>query len=191
MNRPMAPESDPSREFSTLYQLTVAPLRRYLTRLLGDGAEAQDVAHDAYLRVYPKVQAGTAQQPQALLYVTARNLALNRLKRRTISPETKSDVALEQATSRSVGVERTVMARQEWALVQKAIADLPPGCREVLLLRKVEMLSHQEISERMGIAISTIEKQHARALRLLKAALPPELFGPTFAARTTATEETP
>jgi RNA polymerase sigma-70 factor (ECF subfamily) len=44
----------------------------------------------------------------------------------------------------------------------------------VLLLRKVELLSHREIADRLGIAISTVEKQHARALRLLRAALPAE-----------------
>jgi RNA polymerase sigma-70 factor (ECF subfamily) len=44
----------------------------------------------------------------------------------------------------------------------------------VLLLRKVELLSHREIAARLGIAISTVEKQHARALRLLRAALPAE-----------------
>jgi RNA polymerase sigma-70 factor (ECF subfamily) len=46
----------------------------------------------------------------------------------------------------------------------------------VLLLRKVELLSHREIADRLGIAISTVEKQHARALRLLRAALPAESF---------------
>jgi len=67
-----------------------------------------------------------------------------------------------------------VVARQEWSLLQTAIRDLPPGCRQVLLLRKVDQLSHQEISERLNIAISTVEKQPARALRLLRAALPEE-----------------
>ncbi len=41
----------------------------------------------------------------------------------------------------------------------------------MLLLRKIELLSHQEISDRLGIAISTVEKQHARALRLLRTSL--------------------
>ena len=41
----------------------------------------------------------------------------------------------------------------------------------MLLLRKVELLSHQEIADRLGIAISTVEKQHARALRLLRSML--------------------
>ena len=40
----------------------------------------------------------------------------------------------------------------------------------MLLLRKIELLSHREIAARLGIAVSTVEKQHARALRLLRAA---------------------
>ena len=59
-------------------------------------------------------------------------------------------------------------------MLEEAIAGLPEGCRTVLLLRKVELLSHREIADRLGIAISTVEKQHARALRLLRAALPAE-----------------
>jgi RNA polymerase sigma-70 factor (ECF subfamily) len=65
------------------------------------------------------------------------------------------------------------MARQELRLLEDAIAGLPAGCRSVLLLRKIELLSHQEIADRLGIAVSTVEKQHARALRLLRAALAP------------------
>ena len=63
------------------------------------------------------------------------------------------------------------MARQELRMLEEAIAGLPEGCRNVLLLRKVELLSHREIAERLGIAVSTVEKQHVRALRLLRAAL--------------------
>jgi RNA polymerase sigma-70 factor (ECF subfamily) len=63
------------------------------------------------------------------------------------------------------------MARQELRQLEQAIAQLPEGCRTVLLLRKIELLSHQEIATRLGIAVSTVEKQHARALRLLRASL--------------------
>jgi RNA polymerase sigma-70 factor (ECF subfamily) len=162
--------SQPSR-FSALYDATVAPLRRHLTRLLGDSAEAQDVAHDAYLRVYPKIEDDTAQKPEALLYITARRLAFNRLKRRKIAPFIAGEANLEMAASRQPGVVQQVMARQEYAQLEQAIAQLPEGCRTVLLLRKVEMLSHREIASQLGIAISTVEKQHARALRLLRTAL--------------------
>ena len=183
------PEERPDRDFASLYRSTVAPLRRYLSRLLGNDSEAQDVAHDAYLRVYPSIEHKPVERPEALLYVTARRLAINRLKRRSISP-IGSDHGHDTASD-APGVEQQVMARQELALLQQAIAALPEGCRTVLLLRKVELLSHQEISERLGIAISTVEKQHARALRLLRAALPRDLSSRPFDPSPKATEGTP
>ncbi|MSU48150.1 MAG: sigma-70 family RNA polymerase sigma factor [Opitutus sp.] len=170
----MAEEPPPRGDFATLYRATVAPLRRYLTRLLGNRTEAQDVAHDAYLRIYPGAEKNRLKQPEAVLYTTARRLAINRLKRRSISPISNDVPSLETTPSATPGVAQQVMARQEWRLLEVAIAQLPEGCRNVLLLRKVELLSHREIAERLGIAVSTVEKQHARALRLLRAALPAE-----------------
>jgi RNA polymerase sigma factor (sigma-70 family) len=169
---PDEPRNGP--DFAALYRSTIAPLRRYLTRLLGNTTEAQDVAHDAYLRVYPAPGKPAAIQPEAVLYTTARRLAINRLKRRSISPFAPGSPSVETAASASPGVAQQVMARQEFGLLQEAIAQLPEGCRAVLLLRKVELLSHREIADRLGIAVSTVEKQHARALRLLRAALPIE-----------------
>lgn len=175
--RETMPEEPPApKDFSSLYRATISPLRRYLARLLCNTTEAQDVAHDAYMRVYPSVENKTAEKPEALLYVTARRLAINRLKRRSISPLAPEGAALETTASGNPGVAQQVMARQELAMLERAIAELPEGCRAVLLLRKVELLSHREIADRLGIAVSTVEKQHARALRLLRAALPAETF---------------
>jgi RNA polymerase sigma-70 factor (ECF subfamily) len=157
--------------FDRLYRATLAPLRRYLTRLLGDTAEAEDVAHDAYIKVYPTVQKEAAEKPEAFLYTTARRLAFNKLKRRRIGPFVADSAKPDLAASQTPGVVQTVIARQELRRLEDAINELPSGCRTVLLLRKIELLSHQEIADRLGIAISTIEKQHARALRLLRASL--------------------
>jgi RNA polymerase sigma factor (sigma-70 family) len=167
----MADHEPAPSDFAKLYQATIAPLRRYLTRFLGDPNEAQDIAHDAYLRVYPKAGKAPPDNPQAFLYTTARNLAINRLKRRKIAPFNSQEFHADTAPSPLPGVVQQVMARQEFGQLEAAIAELPPGCRAVLLLRKVELLSHQEIAEQLGIAISTVEKQHARALRLLRVAL--------------------
>jgi RNA polymerase sigma-70 factor (ECF subfamily) len=166
------PEEHPERhDFTRLYRATVTPLRRYLSRLLGNSTEAQDVAHDAYLRVYPRVQDHSAISPEAMLYATARRLAINQLNRRSIAPFVPGVAAIDTAASSAPGVVQEVMARQELSNLEQAIAQLPEGCRAVLLLRKIELLSHQEIARRLGIAVSTVEKQHARALRLLRAAL--------------------
>ncbi|MBI2497025.1 MAG: RNA polymerase sigma factor [Opitutae bacterium] len=171
----MPEQPSQSRDFASLYRATVGPLQRYLARLLGNRAEAQDVAHDAYLRVYPKVQDRSAENPKAVLYTTARRLAINQLKRRHIAPFAPGAAEPDLAASTQPGVAQQVMARQELRQLEDAIAGLPAGCRAVLLLRKVDLLSHREIADRLGIAVSTVEKQHARALRLLRAALQPTL----------------
>lgn len=174
----MPDEPSSHRAFAALYEATVAPLRRYLVRMLGDPAEAQDIAHDAYLRVYRATLAQPAEKPAALLYTTARRLAINRLKRRSVAPFVSAPPDPDAASS-TPGVVQEVIARQELHELEIAIADLPPGCRAVLLLRKVELLSHREIATRLGIAISTVEKQHARALRLLRATLAPPIIETT------------
>jgi len=171
----MTEERPDQKKFAGLYRTTLTPLRRYLARMLGSTTEAQDVAHDAYMRVYPKVQDQSARNPEAVLYTTARRLALNKIKRRTISPLSAGEPHLESTASPDPGVVQQVMARQELQQLEVALAQLPPGCRAVLLLRKIELLSHAEIADRLGIAISTVEKQHARALRLLRVALPSHL----------------
>ena len=157
--------------FAELYRATLLPLRRFLARMLTDHSEAQDVAHDAYLRILPQLDNNSARNPEALLYVTARRLALNRLKRRHRSPiDAAASPEIEPADPES-DTARQAIVRQELKLLEHAIADLPAGCRSVLRLRHDEQLSHREIADRLGIAVSTVEKQHARALRLLRASL--------------------
>ena len=154
---PMPDDPTQRRDFAGFYRATLTPLRRYLARLLGNSTEAQDVAQDAYLRVYPKMEDHSAVNPEAVLYTTARRLAINQLKRRQIGPFSLSEARPDIAASPLPGVAQEVMARQELSDLEQAIAQLPEGCRTVLLLRKIDLLSHREIAQRLGIAVSTVE----------------------------------
>ncbi|MDB6113243.1 MAG: polymerase, sigma-24 subunit, subfamily [Lacunisphaera sp.] len=168
----MPDPAKPPGDFEALYRATLAPLRRYLARLLGSSTEAQDVAHDAYSKVYKTMADKPVSQPQGLLFTTARNLAINQLRRRDRSPvQSASADIIELAPTQAPGVVREVMARQEWAATEAAIARLPLGCRAVFLLCRFEGLTHPEAAARLGISRKTVEKQHARALRLLRASL--------------------
>ena len=167
----MADLPPPRRDFAGFYRATLAPLRRFLFRMTGSRTEAQDLAHDAYAKVFPAMQQKEVGQPQAFLYTTARHLALDRLRRRTRSPFQPAPGETDTAASPAPGVESVVMAREEWALMERAVAELPPGCRQVLLLRMVERLPHAEIAQQLGLARSSVEKHLMRAVRLLHSSL--------------------
>ena len=159
--------------FAAFYRATLVPLRRYLARLVGSPSDAQDLAQDAYVRVFVAMNGNqVVNEPQAFLFTAAKHLALNRLRRRQIEPLCGMyETVIATAHSPTPAVQQLVIARQEWEQFESALAGLPPGCRRVLLLRRVERLSPDEIAVRLGIARSSVDKHLARALRLLRQSL--------------------
>lgn len=154
--------------FRRLYESTVEPLRRYLGRMLGNRTEAQDLAQDAFLRLHLVMRRRELDRPQAYLFATAHRLAIDELRRRGGDPLRNADAEVDRLLADEAGVERVVMARQEMAALMQDINRLPPGCRAVFLLNRMEGMTHPQIGHRLGISPSTVEKQHARALRLLR-----------------------
>jgi len=167
----MAETPPPAPQFGAFYQETLSPLRRYLAAVLRDPAEAQDIAHDAYLRTYAAMQEKPVEQPKAFLFTTARRLALNFRMRRARRMQPVENAVLDREAAGTPDAGDTAIANQQRETMEAAIAGLPAGCREVLVLRTREELSHQEIADRLGIARSTVEKHLARALRRLREAV--------------------
>ena len=58
-------------------------------------------------------------------------------------------------------------ARDDLRRLQEALAQLPPRCRQAVILRKVEGLSLREISDRMGIAVKTVKAHLNDGVRAL------------------------
>ena len=156
------------KDFSSLYQTTLTPLRRYLASVLENTQEAQDIAHDAYLRTYNAMQGQEINQPRAFLFTTARRLALNFRIRRGSRMRPEENTVLDRNAADTPDAAQITMARQEQEDVAAAISRLPEGCRTVLVLRNLDGLSHQEIAGRLNLSRSTVEKHLARALRLLR-----------------------
>lgn len=170
-NDPLNPLPPPARDFGAFYRTTVLPLRAYLGKLLGDRTEAQDVAQNAFVRIQPAMDEGRAREPRLLLFAIARRLALNEIRRRRNQHlDGQGSAAIDNLLSAEPSVERLVTARQELARLEEILLRIPPGCRQVFLLRKVENLTHDEIARRLGISAKTVENHMTRAYRLLREA---------------------
>jgi RNA polymerase sigma-70 factor (ECF subfamily) len=55
--------------------------------------------------------------------------------------------------------------------VTKGIQKLPPQCREIFLLSRFDLLTYQEISEKLNISVNTVKTQISRALDQLRGSL--------------------
>jgi RNA polymerase sigma-70 factor (ECF subfamily) len=167
--------ADPARAraFDALYRRNIDRLRRYLRGIVKSPEDAEEVAQDAFIRLYRADISGYANL-EAVLFRTGSRLALNRLRARRSNPLDRADAALEwvaEQTSDGENAEDRLLRRERESACFHAISHLPPRCRQVIELRTVEQLSYFEMSNRLNIAVSTLEKHAARARRLCSSAV--------------------
>lgn len=141
-------------------------LARWLTR---NDEDAEDVAQEACLRAMKFFDGfrGGAVRPWLLTIV--RNTYLTWLQKN----RRKETAPLENDEVESAGAnpEELLLERVDGQSLRRALEDLPPEYREVLVLRELEDLSYKEISEVAGIPMGTVMSRLARARRRLQQTL--------------------
>jgi RNA polymerase sigma-70 factor (ECF subfamily) len=133
---------------------------------------AEDIVQDLFLAIWesPDRWKETGKSPRFLLYVAARNRALDYIKFRRVRERHAENVAETPAHTPATAVEN--LARQEvQQALDNAIASLPERAREIFLLSREEGLTYREIAERLELSIKTVETQMSRSLKRLRSEL--------------------
>ncbi|TGD42061.1 RNA polymerase sigma factor [Pseudotabrizicola sediminis] len=141
-------------------------------RLLGDRAEAEDVAQEALLRLWRIARdwrQGEAQVTTWLFRVVA-NLATDRLRARTRRRAAPLNDAPEPASDQPAVVQ-TMIEADRMAALQAALAQLPDRQRQAVVLRHIEGLANPQIAAIMEIGVEAVESLTARGKRALSALL--------------------
>lgn len=138
-------------------------------RLLGDGAEAEDVTQDALLRLWkiaPEWRQGEAKVTTWLYRVTA-NLCTDRLRKVRHGDIDEAPEVADSAPS----ADQALIAAARASALNAALAALPDRQREAVVLRHIEGLTNPEIAEIMDISVEAVESLTARGKRALAASL--------------------
>jgi RNA polymerase sigma-70 factor (ECF subfamily) len=149
----------------------------YAYRMLGDAAEAEDVAQETFLRLWRTLDSWQADAPlihwlQRVTY----NLCIDRLRRRQPVSLESAPEPLDPAEGPAGSLHRVELA----AAVAHAIGRLPERQRAAVVFVHQEGLSNIEAAEVMGISVEAVESLLARGRRSLRSmleALRPELKG--------------
>lgn len=144
----------------------------YAARLLGDGAEAEDVTQEAMLRLWraaPGWRAGEAQV-STWLYRVVTNLCTDRMRARKRRPAAALDDAPEVPDG-GTGAEAGMIEADRMAALQAALDALPERQRQAVVLRHIEGLGNPEIAAVMDIGVEAVESLTARGKRALAAIL--------------------
>ncbi len=146
-----------------------AALRKRIRRLASTpDVDVDDIVSEVLVRAYTTSDYQRIDRGRTFLFTIARNLLTDLARRRAIvSFELMASLESLDAAGEAPSAETIVSAREELHQLQKVTETMPPQCRRVFLLRRVEALPFAEIADRLGLSVSTVEKHLARAIDIL------------------------
>jgi RNA polymerase sigma-70 factor (ECF subfamily) len=155
--------------FEALYRTHAPRLYSLASRMAGSVDEGEDLLQEIFLQAYRKL--GSFKGDAAFgtwLHRLAINHCLDFVRSRQ-AKNTKLTETLDAESSFEPAAPRdTPIARLD---LERAIASLPPGCREAFVLHDVEGLDHREVGHMLGIAEGTSKSQVFKARMKLRAML--------------------
>lgn len=150
-----------------LYDRHAPLLHSVLTQKLGDSAESEDIVHDVFLKLHTKgaLYNPSLGKPVAWLLTVARNMAVDRLRRRSIQQKYLNRQAGELVDSVPA---RSGPHEDELELLRHCVKILPDQHRDTLQLAYFSGLTQQEIAEQLSQPLGSVKAWIRRGLMKLR-----------------------
>lgn len=161
--------------FSKLVEAYQNPVYNLSYRMLGNAAEAEEAAQEAFLRAYTRLDRYNPEYKfSTWLLSIASHHCIDRLRKRRIVWLSLDDPLpaqfAPQLSSKKPGPESSAIMGEMEAQVQALLDSLQPDYRAAVVLRYWYDMSYEEIAENMDTTVSAIKSRLFRARKLLAAA---------------------
>ena len=147
----------------------------FASYLLGDAGEAEDVTQEVLIKLWKGGPEVESNRLRAWLLQVTRNACIDQLRRRRRSAEIIAirprDAEPVDGTSSAPSPEKIVEGTQLGSRIQAALDRLSESARGVVILREIQGLSYEEISEVMDISVDSVRVTLHRARRRLRESL--------------------
>jgi RNA polymerase sigma-70 factor (ECF subfamily) len=160
-------------ELNAWFRREVLPLERvlasYIRRNWRVAEDVMELRQDIYEHaLIGAKRSGLPTNTRGYMFTLARNHLINHAKRaRIVSFETIADLDTVGRETDIFETERSLTARDELRRAKAGIEKLPPRCREVIELRKLNGFSTQEAADVLGVSTETIRQQLKYGMKAL------------------------
>jgi len=157
------------RAFEDLARGQERALYRHAARIVGPGADAEDVVQDALLSAWKSIRSFEGTSFRAWLFRIVTNRALDRVrakKRRSelpLEPSEGEEVTWAEPADPAPELADVASTREALVVVEQALREVPEEQRAALLLRDVEGFAYEEIAIITNAEIGTVKSRIYRA----------------------------
>jgi len=143
-----------------LFLSKYAAFRHRLQARLGSEDLANDALHEAWLRVDAMSETADVKHPAAYLFRIAVNAAEDQRRSDSrLMAVDEIDALYDSVADESADPARVVLGRVELERLERALSEMPPRRRAILLAARLDEVPHREIAQRFGISLRTVEKE--------------------------------
>ncbi|WP_162852562.1 RNA polymerase sigma-70 factor [Dinghuibacter silviterrae] len=145
--------------FGQIFHAYHQRLGAFIYRLTESFPATQEIVQDVFVRIWLKRETlPEVTSFEAYLFTAARNHAYNYIRK----------AARERALEASLSLPAEAEPDERFALLEKAISQLPRQQQNVYLLHRHQGLSHAEIAEQLHLSVETVKKHMSLALRSIR-----------------------
>ncbi|MFK7747203.1 MAG: RNA polymerase sigma factor [Kordia sp.] len=150
-----------SKNYEYIFDTHAETLRNFVYYKCGSQQQAEDIVQEAFIKLWKNCAKVIFTKAKSYLYTVANNMFLNEVAHQKVVLKYK-----QQTGSRvSNETPEFIMRQKEFhEKLQRTIAKLPEGQREVFLLNRIDKKTYAEIAEIIGLSVKAVEKRMHKAL---------------------------
>lgn len=154
--------------FEQIFKSNFKNLHAYAYTIIKDDIMAEEIVQNVFCRLWEKkAKVEIRTSLGAYLYRSVYHESLNYLKHLKVRSAYNSYAQSQSRNTSDKAEKKLLMADLENKLNQ-ALSELPEQCRTIFQMSRFEELKYQEIADRLGLSVKTIENQMGKALKLLR-----------------------
>ena len=141
-----------------------AALTRFFARRTRSDVDREDLTQEVFARLARHGDLKSIERVEPYLFQTAASVLNDFLRRRRVRSG-EAHVALDDeiADATDYSPERVLLGKRAVEDLVRALGELPPRTQTIFALYHLEDVPHREIASRLGVSVSTVEKEMARA----------------------------
>lgn len=158
--------------FELLFRKYYVRLCRFANKYSNDPDEAREIVQEVFVKIWEeKENIDPEASLVAYLFKITQNICLNRLRHNKIKSKYIEIYRLVYTEYSEVSPYESLLAKELEDYIPVILCKIPPKCRKIFELSRVDGLKYHEIAEVLKISIKTVETQMSKALQILRLGL--------------------
>lgn len=157
--------------FENVFKNHFKSLHAYAYTIVKDEMAAEEMVQNVFCKIWErKGQLDIETSLTAYLYRAVYNESLNHIKHQKVKMAYQAHASYQMKMQTDSASKKVLLSDLEKKL-RTALSELPEQCRTIFQMSRFEELKYQDIADRLGISIKTVENQMGKALKLLRTKL--------------------